>query len=212
MFKKINKIIYLVIKRIIDIILGILGCILLIPITIIIWICKKIKRDNNRIFYTQKRIGQNGKTITIIKFKSMVDNAEQILEKLMEEDEAIRKEYSINKKLENDPRITEIGKILRETSIDEFPQFINILIGNMSFVGPRPYLLNEKAEMGNYYDDIIKVKPGITGLWQIAGRSKIPFKERLKLEQEYSKTAKLILDIKIILKTILKVIKKEGAI
>lgn len=212
MFKKIDRLIYLILKRILDIILGILGCILLIPITIIIWICKKVKRDNNRIFYTQKRIGQNGKTITIIKFKSMVDNAEQILEKLMEEDEAIRKEYSINKKLENDPRITEIGKILRETSIDEFPQFINILIGNMSFVGPRPYLLNEKVDMGNYYNDIIKVKPGITGLWQIAGRSKIPFNERLKLEQEYSKKAKLILDIKIILKTILKVIKKEGAI
>ncbi|MGP1608239.1 MAG: sugar transferase [Clostridium sp.] len=212
MFKKIDRLIYLILKRILDIILGILGCILLIPITIIIWICKKVKRDNNKIFYTQKRIGQNGKTITIIKFKSMVDNAEQILEKLMEEDEAIRKEYSINKKLENDPRITEIGKILRETSIDEFPQFINILIGNMSFVGPRPYLLNEKVDMGNYYNDIIKVKPGITGLWQIAGRSKIPFNERLKLEQEYSKKAKLILDIKIILKTILKVIKKEGAI
>lgn len=212
MFKKIDRLIYLILKRILDIILGILGCILLIPITIIIWICKKVKRDNNRIFYTQKRIGQNGKTITIIKFKSMVDNAEQILEKLMEEDEAIRKEYSINKKLENDPRITEIGKILRETSIDEFPQFINILIGNMSFVRPRPYLLNEKVDMGNYYNDIIKVKPGITGLWQIAGRSKIPFNERLKLEQEYSKKSKLILDIKIILKTILKVIKKEGAI
>lgn len=212
MLKKIDRLIYLILKRILDIILGILGCILLIPITIIIWICKKIKRDNNKIFYRQKRIGQNGKTITIIKFKSMVDNAEQILEKLMEEDEAIRKEYSINKKLENDPRITEIGKILRETSIDEFPQFINILIGNMSFVGPRPYLLNEKVDMGNYYNDIIKVKPGITGLWQIAGRSKIPFNERLKLEQEYSKKAKLILDIKIILKTILKVIKKEGAI
>ena len=212
MFEKIDKIIYLVIKRIVDIILGIIGCILLLPITISIWIVKKIKQDNNKIFYTQKRIGKDGKIITIIKFKSMVDNAEQILEKLIEENESIREEYLINKKLENDPRITEIGKFLRETSIDEFPQFINILIGNMSFVGPRPYLLNEKAEMGKYYDDIIKVKPGITGLWQIAGRSKIPFKERLKLEQEYSKKAKLILDIKIIIKTVLKVIQKEGAI
>ena len=116
------------------------------------------------------------------------------------------------KKLKCDPRITKVGKVLRATSLDEFPQFINVLKGDMSLVGPRPYLPREQKEMGEYYIGIIKVKPGITGPWQIKGRSKITFEDRLKMDFEYANKSSLLRDAKILVKTFTKVIDKDGAI
>lgn len=206
-----QKIIYNFLKRILDIIGGIIGCILLVPMTIIIKIISIINKDYDSIFFTQDRIGKNGKIIKIYKFRSMIPNAEKVLEELMEKDPKIKEEYLKNKKLEKDPRITKIGWIIRKYSIDEFPQLINVLIGNMTLVGPRPYLLREKIDMGKYYDYVITCKPGITGLWQVSGRSDISFKNRLKLDEKYASEKSIKLDITILLKTFKAVLGKKGA-
>lgn len=199
-------------KRFLDIVGGGIGIILLIPLTIIIYTLSLIKREKGKIFYTQKRIGKNGKVFKMYKYRSMVENADEILEKYLEENEDIRNEYKINKKLKNDPRVTKVGKFIRKTSIDEFPQFINVLKGEMTLVGPRPYLPKEIEDMGSAYKEIVKVKPGITGYWQVSGRNNVTFEDRLKLDIEYCKIKSLKLDIKILFSTIKKVIKREGAI
>lgn len=200
-------------KRFIDIIAGIVGVILLVPITIMVEIIRIIKKENDGpLFYEQLRIGKNGKQFRMYKFRSMCMNADDRLKEYLEENEEARKEYKKYKKLKCDPRITKVGKVLRATSLDEFPQLINVLIGNMSLVGPRPYLPREQKEMGEYYSGITKVKPGITGPWQIRGRSKITFEDRLKMDIEYANKSSLKRDINILIKTFSKVIDKDGAI
>lgn len=199
-------------KRIVDIFAGIAGLILLIPLTAFIKIKAVSSSDHDSIFFTQERIGKYGKPIRIYKFRSMVPNAEAILEQMMAEDENIRKEYQENKKLKNDPRITEIGHFIRKTSLDEFPQFINVLKGEMSLIGPRPYLFREIEDMDIYYNSIIKCKPGITGMWQANGRSEVSFHERCKLDDYYYRNWNIWLDFTIIYKTIKGVIYGRGAL
>lgn len=205
-----RHIVYSFIKRLTDIIVGILGLILLIPVTIIVKIINIINKDYAPVFYSHTRIGKNGKEFKLYKFRSMVPNADEVLKELMK-DKKIAAEYNKNKKLKNDPRITKVGKFLRKSSLDEIPQFINILKGDMSLVGNRPYLPREKKDMGKYYDDIVKTKPGLTGYWQVSGRSDMSFKKRLKLEQYYSSNYSLKLDCKIIFRTIKVVLCGYGA-
>ena len=199
-------------KRIIDICAGICGCLLLIPLTIYVSRKNKKNGDTDPIFFKQKRIGENGKDIYIYKYRSMIPDAEKVLEELLEKDPAIREEYLTNKKLVNDPRITEVGHFLRKTSLDEFPQFINVLKGDMSLVGPRPYLPREKDDMDIYYNSIIRCKPGITGMWQANGRSDVGFIDRCKLDDYYYRNWTLGLDMIIIYKTIKSVIYGKGAL
>lgn len=200
------------IKRGIDLVAGIFGCLLLIPITIFVVICNAIFRENGSTFFTQNRIGKNGKIFKMYKFRTMVVGAEEILQKHIDEQTDIGKEYIEHKKIKNDPRITKIGKILRATSLDEFPQFINVMKGQMSLVGPRPYLPIEKEDMGEYYDYIVQMKPGVTGPWQVAGRNNLEFIDRLELDKEYCVRRGNRRDVRILLKTVAKVVKKEGAI
>ncbi len=192
---------YFLFKRVLDIIVGLIGVVLLIPITIIIKICYMLSGDFNPIIFKQDRIGKDGKLFKFYKFRTMVVDADKILEDILEEDGELAKEYRKNKKLKNDPRITKVGKMIRKFSIDELPQFINVLKGNMTLIGNRPYLPREKKDMGKYYEDIVKIKPGITGYWQVNGRSDCTFHERLVLEEYYSKHYTFIMDIKIFLKT-----------
>lgn len=200
------------IKRGIDLVAGICGCLLLVPITLFVVIANTVNKDNGPIFFTQERIGKNGKVFKMYKFRTMVVGAEDILKRHIEEQTEIGKEYIEHKKIKNDPRITKIGKFLRATSLDEFPQFINVIKGQMSLVGPRPYLPMEKEDMGEYYDYIIKMKPGVTGPWQVAGRNNLEFDDRLELDREYCDRRGNKRDIGILFKTIAKVVKKEGAI
>ena len=199
-------------KRIIDICAGICGCLLLIPLTIYVSRKNKENGDTDPIFFKQKRIGENGQDIYIYKYRSMIPDAEKVLEDLMEKDPAIKEEYLTNKKLVNDPRITEVGHFLRRTSLDEFPQFINVLKGDMSLVGPRPYLPREKDDMDIYYNSIIRCKPGITGMWQANGRSDVGFIDRCKLDDYYYRNWSIGLDMIIIYKTIKSVIYGKGAL
>ena len=201
----------LFVKRIIDIIGAIVGIAILIPLTGVVWIGNRICKDKGPIFYSQERIGKDGKIFKMYKFRSMVVGADEVLQELLEKDEEANKEYSEFKKLENDPRITKFGNFLRKTSLDEFPQFINVLKGEMSIVGPRAYLIREKEDMGDTYDTIIRCKPGITGLWQVNGRSSVNFKTRLDMDVEYYNKYSTTLDLEILFKTISAVLNKDGA-
>lgn len=199
-------------KRTIDIIASIFGIIALLPLTICVYIANLICKDKGPVFYTQNRIGHNGKIFKMYKYRSMIVGADDKLEKYLEENEEARKEFDQYKKLKDDPRVTKVGKFIRKTSIDEFPQFINVLKGEMSLVGPRPYLEKEREDMNGYYKYIITCKPGLTGLWQVSGRSDCTFDERIDLDMEYYNNHNLKMDIKIIFKTVEKIVKREGAI
>ena len=204
-----GQMIYLVIKRFIDILCGLIGLVILIPITAGVKLAYLLSGDKAKIFYRQTRVGEDGKTIKIWKFRSMVPNADEILKELLKQ-ENYRKEWEENQKFENDPRITKIGKFIRKTSIDELPQLLNVLVGDMSLVGPRPLVKGELEKHGGLklYQ---RVKPGITGWWGCNGRSNIDYRERLELEYYYVKNCSLYLDILCIFRTVLAVIKKDGA-
>lgn len=201
-----------VLKRILDIIGGVIGTILLIPLTIILYISNLIANDKGPVFYKQKRIGKDGKVFLMYKYRSMVVDADKKLNKYLKENKEARKEYGKYKKLKNDPRVTKVGEFIRKTSIDEFPQFINVLKGDMSLVGPRPYLRREKRDLGEKYKTIVSVKPGITGYWQVNGRSQTDFNERIRMDVDYVRDQNLWSDIKFIIKTVLNILKKEGAL
>lgn len=197
--------------RMADICIGLIGCIFTLAIILIVKIAYIKDGDKNSIIFTQDRIGKGGKLFKIYKIRTMVPNADEILQKLLENDEKLRLEYKKNKKLEHDPRVTRIGNKLRKASLDEFPQFFNVLIGNMTLVGPRPYLPREIKDMGETYFTIIQCKPAITGPWQIGGRSEIDFQERCQIDIKYIREKTMFQDIKIFIKTIKSVFMKDGA-
>ena len=202
----------LFIKRIIDIIGAIVGIAILIPLTVAVWIVNKLNKEEGPLFYSQERIGKDGKHFKMYKFRSMVVDAEERLKTMLEQDEKMRKEFEETRKLKNDPRITKIGKILRKTSLDEFPQFINVLKGDMSLVGPRAVIDGEIELFGAHKDTVLSVKPGITGYWAANGRSDTSYEERVELETFYAKHMSIPLDIEILAKTVISVVKKEGAV
>lgn len=206
----IRKITYLGIKRLFDIICSLIGIIVLIPVAIITKICYVITGDKKSIFYKQKRIGKNGKYIYIYKFRSMVYNADEVLKELLK-DPVYKKEWDLNQKFENDPRITKIGAILRKTSLDELPQFINVLKGDMSMIGPRPLVEGELDAHNGNHEIYESVRPGISGWWAANGRSATTYEKRLELEYYYCKNCNLILDIKCVFLTIAAVLFEKGA-
>lgn len=161
--------IWLFLKRIIDLVIGLVGTIFLLPITLIVWIMKKINKEDGPVFYTQLRVGKNGNHFKIYKYRTMVIGADKKLQEYLDSNSDAKKEWEETRKLENDPRITKTGKFLRETSLDELPQLINLLNGTMSLIGPRP-IIDEEMCMYNDEDErkkFLSVKPGITGYWAV---------------------------------------------
>lgn len=201
-----EKYLYIVIKRTFDIIVALIAFVFLLPIMVIIKVINLLSKDTNSLFYKQKRIGKDGKIFQIYKFRSMVPNADELLEQTLKMDKIAEEEWKENQKLTKDPRITKAGKILRKTSLDEFPQFINVLKGDMSMIGPRPLVEGELDLHNGNHAIYEKVKPGITGWWACNGRSSTTYEERLNLEYFYVKNKSLLLDIKCIFKTITEVI------
>lgn len=199
------------VKRLVDICAGLIGCLLLLPLSLIVKLLFLKEGDKDSIWFVQERVGKDGRRILIYKYRSMIVGAEKVLQDLMEKDPNIAEEYRLNKKLENDPRVTKIGKFIRESSLDELPQLINVLFGSMSLVGPRPYLPGEIKDMGDYYDSIVSCRPGITGMWQVSGRSDVSFKERLKFDEYYANNWSIWLDLTVLIKTIRAVLGHEGA-
>ena len=208
--KTFNEITYSFLKRTVDITASATALLLLSPVFLVTSLA--IKNDSKGpAMFTQKRIGKDGKLFEIYKFRTMVPDADKKLFELLEKDEEAAKEYKLNKKLKNDPRITKLGAFLRKTSIDELPQLINVLKGDMSLVGPRPYLPREMEDMGQYYDTIVECKPGITGLWQVSGRSNTTFEQRLEVDMEYNENKGFLYDLELLTKTVGVVINKDGA-
>jgi len=198
-------------KRIFDIGFSIFAILITLPITIPIAILIKLT-DGGNIIYGHERIGKGGKKITVLKFRSMYMDAEKKLKEILENDPKAKEEWEKTFKLKNDPRITPIGKFLRKTSLDELPQFINVLKGDMSVVGPRPVVEEELIKYYKEKADLYKsVKPGVTGYWQVEGRSDTDYNERIKMDEYYIKNQSFLLDLKIILKTIKVMITGKGA-
>ncbi len=203
---------YEIIKRLMDIVLSTLAIVILSPLYLLISYLIKLEGEGP-IIYKQKRVGKGGKEFWIYKFRTMYADAEERLNELLEKYPDLRREWEQRRKLKNDPRITKIGKILRRTSMDELPQFWNVLKGDMSLVGPRPIV---KEELEKHYGDrakhYTKVKPGITGYWQVSMRNEHEsYEDRVKMELWYIEHRSLWLDLKILLRTAQAVLKGHGA-
>lgn len=188
---------YLIIKRIIDIIGSAVGIILLSPLFLIIAILVKLEDPKGSIFFAQKRCGQYTKSFKMLKFRSMVHNAEELLEELQHLNEQTGPVF----KIKDDPRITKVGKFIRKTSIDELPQLFNVFKGDMSLVGPRPPIPREVEQYDEYQLQRLAVKPGLTCYWQVGGRNSIDFDEWVDLDIKYIKERNTLIDIKLIFKT-----------
>ena len=198
------------IKFFLDFIFAIILFILFIPIYIGIISVLKIFTDGN-IFFKHSRIGKNGKEFYLYKFRTMKKNRDKILKEYFIKHPDAQLEWKNNHKLKDDPRITKIGCFLRDFSLDEIPQILNIIKGEMSFVGPRPIVEKEIEKYGIYFDNYKKCRPGLTGLWQISGRNNTTYKQRIDFDMYYIKHKSFLLDIKILLKTIPVVLSKKGA-
>lgn len=205
--KKKGRKVYNLVKRIFDIVMALFALLILLPVFIIIAILIK-SDDGGPIFYKHKRVGKNGKSIYVYKFRSMVVNADEIFSHFTEEQ---IKEFEKYYKLENDPRITRIGDFLRKTSLDELPQFLNILKGDMSFVGPRPVVSKELNKFGDSQDLLLSIRPGLTGWWACSGRSDTSYEQRVDLEIYYVNNYCAKLDFLCLVKTIGAVIEGKGA-
>ena len=192
-----EKVVYKVSKRSLDFIGSLIGLVVLSPIILIVAILIKLESEGPIIF-SQKRIGLNRKEFQMYKFRSMVQNAEELKEKLRKQNEMSGPMF----KMKNDPRITKVGKFIRKTSIDELPQLINVLKGDMSLVGPRPSLPKEVDEFENWMLRRLDVKPGLTCYWQVSGRNNIDFEDWMKLDIKYVEERSFLLDIKLIFKTV----------
>ena len=198
------------IKRTFDISCALLGLIFFIPVSIIVKISYICTGDFKPIIYKQLRVGKNGEEFKIYKFRTMVHNSHEVLEEMLKKPEYL-KEWINNQKIENDPRITKLGKVLRKTSLDELPQIFNILKNEMSIIGPRPLVVGELDNHNGNHFIYESVKPGMTSWWAAHGRSLTTYSERLELEYYYVQNCSIMLDIKCVFATIKAVLLKTGA-
>lgn len=197
---------YFLVKRSVDFVLSAIALLALAPLFALIALAIRLDSPGC-IIYKRRVVGMDGKEFDMYKFRSMVENAEQILQ----QDEELKKQYYINCKLDRDPRVTRVGKFLRITSLDELPQLINVFLGHMTFVGPRPIAPDEIEKYGPFFERFKTVKPGITGLWQICGRSDLPYEKRVEMDMMYIDQRSILLDLWIIVSTIPAVLLKRGA-
>lgn len=202
-----NGKVYLFIKRVIDIFGSLIGLIIFSPIFILISIAIKLEDPKGKILFCQERVGINSNVFKMYKFRSMVSNAEELLEHVSKLNEMNGPVF----KIKDDPRVTKVGRFIRKTSLDEIPQFINILKGDMTFVGPRPPLASEVEQYSDYEMQRLMVKPGLTCYWQICGRNSIDFDEWVELDLKYIEERNTFIDIKIILKTFFVLFGDENA-
>ena len=188
-------------KRMLDVVAVLIGGIFLIPLLLMLALLVRVE-SRGPIFYADKRMGRDGKLFSCIKFRTMVPDAEALLQRMLSEDAEMRKEYLEYHKLHHDPRVTRMGRFLRKTSLDELPQLWNVLRGEMSLVGPRPYLPRESADIGAVQDDILRATPGITGPWQVTGRNHTSFSERVGMDACYVRDWSVWLDLVLLARTV----------
>ena len=192
-------------KRIGDIVFSLSVLTLGAPVFIALALLVKAS-SKGPVFYVQQRIGRDYNTFGCIKFRTMRKDSDQVLKTLLSSSPELKKEFAKDFKLKNDPRITRLGKFLRRSSLDELPQFINVLRGEMSVVGPRPIVNAELSRYGRHMNEVLSVRPGMTGLWQVSGRNNLSYRQRVRLDLRYARTRRGLLDLKIVLKTIMVVL------
>lgn len=197
-------------KRILDIVVAGAALVFVFPLLLTVGLLIRLQ-DGGRAVYVQKRYGRNGRTFMCFKLRSMVLNSDERLKEILDTDPVARDEWERTQKLTNDPRITPLGQFIRKTSIDELPQLLNILKGEMSIVGPRPIVENEIKKYGEFYRDYCAVRPGLTGLWQVEGRSNTTYEQRVQLDVKYARTRTLSGDFMIMLRTVPAVLFSRGA-
>ena len=190
-----------ILKRLGDIIFSLLVLTLGLPIFILIGILVKLSSPGS-VFYIQKRVGRNYRKFGCIKFRTMYKDADELLPNILEKYPLMRKEFEKDFKLRHDPRITKLGRFLRRSSLDELPQFFNVLKGEMSVVGPRPIVSDEIKKYSLFMDEVISVRPGLTGLWQVSGRNNLSYKKRVQLDLVYARNRNFLLDLEIIILTL----------
>lgn len=195
------------IKRLFDVVASSIGVVVISPVLLIIAICIKVDDPHGPVFYTQTRVGKDGHEFKIIKFRSMVSNADELLAKLQDQNEVDGAMF----KMKDDPRITRVGRVIRKYSLDELPQLINVVSGSMSIVGPRPPLVSEVEQYTEYDKQRLLVTPGATGMWQVGGRNDVDFDEMVRLDLTYIQNRSVWLDLKIMLETVKVMIKPNGA-
>lgn len=209
MRNNLSRLDFKILKRAVDIVGAGLGLIVLSPLFAVVAV--RVSRDGGEVFYGHERIGKGGKPFKCLKFRSMHVDSQRLLQDLLSQDPRAKAEWERDFKLKDDPRVTSIGKFIRETSIDELPQLINVFKGEMSLIGPRPIIKEELERYGDYQQFYLRVRPGITGLWQVSGRSDTSYEERVGLDVWYTQNWSLVYDIAILLKTIDVVVGKKGA-
>ncbi len=197
-------------KRMIDLCVTVVGGVLALPLFLVLTLLVYLESGGS-VFYSDMRMGRDGKMFPCIKFRTMVTEAEDLLQRILEEDEVSREEYSRYHKLRDDPRVTRVGRLLRKTSLDELPQIWNVIKGEMSLVGPRPYLTRESKEIGMAQSEILRVRPGITGPWQVAGRNQTSFQTRVEMDAYYVHDWSVWLDLVLLARTVKIVLKSRGA-
>jgi lipopolysaccharide/colanic/teichoic acid biosynthesis glycosyltransferase len=190
-----------ILKRLFDVLFSLTVLIVFSPVYLLLILLISLS-SSGPIFYVQERVGKNFKPFGCIKFRTMVNNADEVLMEMMETSPCLRQEFRDNFKLRRDPRITWIGRFLRITSLDEFPQFLNVLKGDMSVVGPRPVIVEELERYGKQAEKVFSIRPGITGLWQVSGRNDIPYPRRVQIDVYYVNFRSFIMDLWIIFKTV----------
>ena len=200
----------LALKRCVDFTCAFLGGLCLLPLFAAVALCIRLETPGP-VFFRQARIGRGGKIIRVLKFRTMIRNAEEVLQACLDADPELRKEWDADQKLRNDPRITRVGAFLRRTSLDELPQLWNVIVGDMSLVGPRPIVHDEIARYGTSFDVYARVRPGITGLWQVSGRNDLSYAQRVHCDRYYICNWSTWLDVLILARTIPVVLGKKGA-
>ncbi len=198
-------------SRMIDLVIAALALIMLLPVMLLVafavW-----AQDRGRPIFVHRRLGRAGSTFPCLKFRSMVLDSQARLDHILRTDPVAATEWARDQKLRNDPRVTKLGQFLRKTSLDELPQLLNVLRGDMSLVGPRPIVANEVARYGRYFHDYCQVKPGITGLWQVSGRNDVSYRRRVALDTVYSRSRSVGFDLMILGKTVPAVLARRGSV
>lgn len=198
------------IKRVADLIVALISVILFAPVMILAAIAVKLQ-DGGPVFFAQMRVGRHGRLFRCLKFRSMIVGAENCMDDLLSDDPEAAEEWGRNQKLAHDPRVTPVGRLLRATSVDELPQLLNVLRGEMSVVGPRPITPDQVQDYGAGYPRYCTARPGITGLWQVSGRNQTTFRRRAEFDQAYLRAWSLLTDVVLLVRTVDVVVRRRGA-
>jgi Undecaprenyl-phosphate galactose phosphotransferase WbaP len=198
------------VKRVIDLLGTVIGGALILPLLATLALLVHLE-SGGPVFYRDRRMGRDGKLFSCLKFRTMVSDAETLLQRMLTEDDGMREEYFRYHKLRDDPRVTRVGRFLRKTSMDELPQLWNVLKGEMSLTGPRPYLPRESEEIGITQGEILRVPPGMTGPWQVAGRNETFFSDRVRMDAYYVRDWSVWLDIVLMARTVQTLMRGRGA-